>query len=109
MNQGTIENRVFPRRDIKSRLPGRVVAGATRAPVEIVGVDVSAQGMGVIVDRYYEPGTELTFSFGAWTLTLEVMWCHREAFKKSFRRCGLRSKTAEVNLLELFTRAGCLI
>ncbi len=96
------ELRQSKRLTIPGFLPGSLLLkNRDDSNLKVHPIDISKNGLGLIIDRYYPPGTRFTFVIKNWYVTLEMVWCQREPFMKTFRRCGLVCQSQEVDLVGL--------
>lgn len=106
------EKRQHVRYALTGEIPGALTSERGET-FEVVSVDVSLHGLGLLLEPAPEVGETLTLAFrGAEALVLrfEVRWCTTNhsfddiAGLRDMRRCGLRLLTRGVNLLDLFAK-----
>jgi hypothetical protein len=102
------ERRLSDRRKLTGLLPGRLTIEGTKLSLSCRPVDVSANGMGVVMAREIEPGTQMTLSIGDHDIALQVAWGQPDFGKQDMFRYGLVTLDPNVDLEAEFVRAGCL-
>ena len=105
------ERRLADRRKLTGLLPGRLVFAASRAEVICRPVDVSSNGMGVVVGnekKEIEPGTELALVLKDGVIRLQVAWGQPDFGKQDMFRYGLVTMDPTGNVEALFIETGCL-
>jgi hypothetical protein len=105
------ERRLADRRKLTGLLPGRMVFSATNGDVVCRPVDVSSNGMGIVVTnqkKEIEPGTELLLLLKDRPVRLQVAWGQPDFGKQDLFRYGLVTLDPQDNLEDLFVRTGCL-
>lgn len=115
MTQSSAEKAAEKRRHVRYALTGEIPGVLTNErgeALEVVAVDISQRGIGVLLVPGPERREVLTLTLrGPETLVLrfEVRWTTTEhdleeiAELKEMRRCGLRLLTSGLDLLEVFS------
>lgn len=102
------ERRLADRRQLTGLLPGRLIMASTRADLACRPVDVSANGLGIVVDKEIDPGTAVELQTRNGTVQLQVAWVQPDFGKQNMFRYGLVTLDPSLNLEEMFIAAGCL-
>lgn len=102
------ERRISNRRRLTGLLPGRLLLAESRQDVQGRPVDISANGMGLVVAREIMPGTDLVLVMQDRQIPLTVAWGQPDFGKQDMFRYGLVTLNKEDNLEEIFVDAGCL-
>lgn len=103
------EKRLSDRRKLTGLLPGRLlIAGDRRQDVFCRPVDVSANGVGIVLAREIAAGTDMVLMLPDREVSLRVAWGQPDFGKQDMFRYGLATLDAEDNLEEIFVAAGCL-
>lgn len=102
------ERRLADRRRLTGLLPGRLLLAATKNDINCRPVDISPNGLGIVVAKELDPGTEIDLVMRDGTVRLQVAWGQPDFGKQDMYRYGLVTLEPELNLEELFVAAGCL-
>lgn len=105
------ERRLADRRRLTGLLPGRVVFETTKQEIICRPVDVSANGMGIVVQnlrKEIEPGTILLLVTPDGPTKLTVAWAQPDFGKQDLFRYGLVTVDPADNLEQMFIDTGCL-
>ncbi len=103
------ERRFNPRRGLTGLLPGKLIVSATGRALSCRPVDVSRDGMGIIVDEQLAPGTEVELHMAEGSLLLKVAWGQPDFGRRDLFRYGLVSLERHADLERLFADSGCLV
>ena len=101
------ERRRSDRESLTGALPGAIRLKGDEEPLQVKPIDVSEQGLGVLMDRPLRPGTEIVIENDQEVLEFEVVWYKKEPGPgpEAFHH-GLLLKTRNINLIEVFKNAG---
>lgn len=103
------EKRLSIRRKLTGLMPGRLIFDATKIDVDGKPVDVSANGMGIVISKEIDPGTAMTLVLkGGHEVPLTVAWGQPDFGKQDMFRYGLVTVNPADNLEDIFVEAGCL-
>lgn len=105
------ERRLADRRRLTGLLPGKMVFESGRQEIICRPVDVSANGMGIVVQnlrKEIEPGTVLLLMTKDGALRLSVAWGQPDFGKQDLFRYGLVTMDPADNLEQMFIDTGCL-
>ena len=102
------ERRFADRRKLTGLLPGRLIIEETKAELTCRPIDVSANGMGIVVSRELEPGTQILLIMKERTIPLTTAWGSPDFGKQDMFRYGLITLNPADNLEEAFLVTGCL-
>lgn len=102
------ERRVADRRKLTGLLPGRLVIEKVNTELSCRPVDVSSNGMGIVVSRELEPGTVIQLVMKDRSIPLTVAWGQPDFGKQDMFRYGLVTLDPEDNLEQAFLATGCL-
>ena len=105
------ERRLTDRRQLTGLLPGRLVFAEGRNDLTCRPVDVSVNGMGIVVNdqkKQIDPGTEIILILKEGPVRLQVAWGHPDFGKQDMFRYGLVTLDPGLNLEALFIQTGCL-
>ena len=105
------ERRLTDRRQLTGLLPWRLVFAESQKDLQCKPVDVSINGMGIVVvdqKKQIEPGTEIHLMLKDGPVRLQVAWGHPDFGKQDLFRYGLVTLEPDQNLEALFIRTGCL-
>lgn len=102
------ERRFSDRKRLTGLLPGRLLLTASKVDVNGRPVDVSPSGLGIVVSKELEAGTEISLILREQTIRLQVAWGQRDFGKQDMFRYGLVTLDPEINLEEIFVSSGCL-
>ena len=102
------ERRMSNRRRLTGLMPGRLILAAGR--VDLLGkpVDVSANGMGIVIAKEIAPGTEILLIMPDRQVALTIAWGQPDFGKQDMFRYGLVTLDQGDNLEEIFVASGCL-
>ena len=101
------ERRRSGRENLTGALPGAIKIKGDEDPLHVKPIDVSDQGLGVLMDRPLRPGTEVIIDGLDTELEFEVVWYKKESNggPETYHH-GLLLKSRDINLIELFRAAG---
>lgn len=102
------ERRLSLRRKLTGLLPGRITTEDTGVVVVGKPVDISPQGLGLVVAKEIEPGTVLILHAKEHPIRLQVAWGQPDFGKQDMFRYGLVTLDQSDNMEELFIETGCL-
>ena len=102
------ERRFADRRKLTGLLPGRLMLEQSNTELTCRPIDVSANGMGIVVSRELEPGTQVLLIMKERTIPLTIAWGSPDFGKQDMFRYGLITLNPADNLEEAFLASGCL-
>jgi len=102
------EKRFSPRSQLTGLLPGRLVNMFNQKDLNGKLVDVSSSGLGIILSEHLANDTEIKLITENYEIVLKVNWSSPDFGKRDLFRHGLTTVDPEVNLVRLFSEAGCL-
>jgi hypothetical protein len=102
------ERRFSRREQLTGLMPGRLFLKDSKTDVFAKPVDVSENGIGIVVNIQMPIGTTLILQRDDAEYELEVSWSQPDFGKNDLTRYGLVCKRLNVNLLEVFREAGCI-
>jgi hypothetical protein len=102
------ERRLSQRRKLTGLLPGRLLVDGSGLQITGRPVDISSQGMGLVVAKEIEPGTVLVLHTKDRPVRLQVAWGQPDFGKQDMFRYGLVTLDQADNLEEIFIEGGCL-
>lgn len=105
------ERRLASRRRLTGLMPGRLIFATSRQDIACKPVDVSENGMGIVVadqKQEIEPGIELLLVLQDCSIRLLVAWGTPDFGKQDYFRYGLVTVDPKDNLETLFIESGCL-
>jgi hypothetical protein len=102
------EKRFSKRLELTGLLPGRLIMKETNTNLSAKPVDVSENGLGIVINFQVRIGAQMTLQRGDEIFDLEVSWVQPDFGKNDLYRCGLICKTPGANLIEVFRDSGCL-
>ncbi len=105
------ERRFNPRKKLTGLLPGRLLRKETGEPLICKPVDVSDQGIGILIAEQLAIGYPLSLHFEGRSIDLEVAWGRPDFGKQDLFRFGLvlSDSHSEENLEAIFLQSGCLL
>jgi hypothetical protein len=95
------------RRPLMGDLTGRLLVNSTGRLVPCLAVDVSDDGLRIMVSEELAPGVDMILALEGCNLPLVVVWCKPDARSRKSHECGLRS-TGNTNLERFFVSIGWL-
>ncbi len=102
------EKRLSQRRRLTGLLPGRLVYGKSRLDVFCKPVDLSVNGLGIVLAKEIEAGTNMVLLLQNREVSLQVAWGQPDFGKQDMYRYGLVTLDPADNLEEIFLASGCL-
>lgn len=96
------------RHPLTGELSGSLVSKQSGSVIPCVAVDVSINGLRVILTLDLEPGSDLILRLNGKEVPLTVVWSMKEATRKGYFSCGLMSKSPHDNLEILFMESGMI-
>lgn len=102
------ERRLADRRRLTGLLPGRLMITESKVELVCKPLDVSANGLGIVLNKEIEPGTDVDLVTKTGIVQLQVAWVQPDFGKQDMFRYGLVTKDPALNLEDLFIAAGCL-
>lgn len=103
------ERRITIRRRLTGLLPGRLVMADTYKDIACRPVDVSRNGMGIVLSEEIEPGTEVKLLLKDQPVAMHVAWVQRDFGKQDMFRYGLVLLDPSHDLEAEFIKAGCMV
>jgi hypothetical protein len=82
-------------------------SGSEAREVKARVIDVSRDGLGILVNEALNPGTHLTLIIEDKQIQLQVVYCVKDLIHYDNHRCGLQRMASAENLVNLFSAAGC--
>jgi hypothetical protein len=101
------ERRINDRLKLTGLMPGRMFL-ATGEELSCRPVDVSASGLGILISKEIDPGTQVTLVIKNEKIELLVAWVQRDFGKQDMFRYGLVTLDANKNMESIFKNCGCL-
>jgi len=104
------ERRIKDRKLLTGVLPGKLIVQLDGQTSEVIGkpVDVSRNGLGLIISQQLDPGTEVTLQMQDHNVAFQIAWGQRDFGKQDMFRYGLVTLNPEDNVESIFLRTGCL-
>jgi len=102
------EKRFGVREQLTGLMPGKLSVPKSNKQLTAKPVDVSPNGLGLILDAKLTVGSHLHLSIGNRIIELEVVWVQSDFSKRDLFRYGLTCKDSSVDLAQEFRSAGCL-
>ena len=103
------ERRVSRRRKLTGLLPGRLVNSATQVDLSACKpVDISRNGMGIIVAEQLDLGTKVALILAETQIEFQIAWSRPDFGKQDKFRYGLVTLDQKVDLEQIFIDANCL-
>lgn len=102
------EMRLSQRRRLTGLLPGRLVLGESREDVFCKPIDVSVNGIGIVLAKEIDPGTRMVLLLQDREVALQIAWGQPDFGKQDMFRYGLVTLNPDDNLEDIFLTAGCL-
>lgn len=82
-------------------------SGATVRDITARVLDVSRDGIGILVGEPLSAGTQLTLTVDDKQIQLQVVYCVKDLIHYDHHRCGLQRVVSSENLVNLFSASGC--
>ena len=102
------ERRLSRRRRLKGLLPGKLILKETEDQIGMCKpVDVSRNGMGVIIQAELPVGTEVCLICRSDYVEMKVAWSKPDFGKQDMFRYGFVTLDPEVDLEYIFEKAKC--
>ncbi len=97
-------SREYGRSSVKDGFKGRllVIENNREVEVEMVPVDVSHRGLGVMTKHSLQSGQKAYLEVHGKKYSLEVMWCQNHLGIENLYRCGFFIRDSDADLLNLF-------
>jgi hypothetical protein len=102
------ERRITDRLKLTGLMPGRLTLDSTGEELSCRPVDVSNSGIGILIAKEIDPGTQVTLSVKNEKIELQVAWVQRDFGKQDMFRYGLVTVDANKNMESVFIKNGCL-
>lgn len=102
------ERRITDRRKPTGLMPGKLILSGTERELNCRPVDVSRNGMGVIMSDKIDPGTELILTVRNKEVHMQVAWSQQDFAKQDQFRYGLVTLDPRNDMEEIFMECGCL-
>ena len=102
------EQRLASRQQLTGLLPGRLRLANSTVDLVCKPVDVSANGIGIVINKEIEPGSTVDLVLKDRTVQLLVAWVQPDFGKQDMFRYGLVTLDPALNLKDLFLLSGCL-
>ena len=103
------EKRFSPRKKLTGLMPGKLSVSDSDQPLSCRPVDVSRNGLGIIMDAQLKVSTELRLDAGDKSIILKVAWSQPDFGRRDLFRYGLVCLDSNEDLESLFTKKGCLV
>lgn len=104
----SFEKRTSSRKRLSGLLPGKLIDDSTHKIVSCKPIDLNSSGLGLIISERFSVGHVFTLDSGTSSVKLKVVWIQRDFGKNDLFRYGLITLDTDVDLVEIFTKAGCL-
>ena len=101
------ERRLNPRKQLSGLLPGRIRFKGGAADLSCRPVDVSRNGLGILVPEELKEGTLLVMIMGDQEIELKIAWGQPDFGKQDIFRYGLTTTDPDLALDQIFEKAGC--
>ena len=102
------ERRISERRKLTGLLPGRLRNLAIDSDVDCKLIDVSEHGIGVIMDKDVNHETQFALVLKDQTIPMTIQWSKPDFGKSDSFRFGLVCNDPSIDLVAIFSAAGCL-
>ena len=102
------ERRLTERRKLTGLLPGRISIQGSKNYLNCRPVDISRHGLGILSSQQLPQGTTLILKLPDKEVILEVSWGQPDFGKHDLFRYGLVTTDHQLDLEEIFAKAGCL-
>ena len=90
-------------------MPGKIYTAEGEKPLSCRPVDVSKNGMGILVSERLNEGDIIIMELGDQRLVhLKIVWKKVDFGKQDLMRYGLQTEDPEVDLVQIFKKAGML-
>jgi hypothetical protein len=96
------EKRQQIRHPLTGDLTGSIISAKTGSLIPCIAVDVSKNGLRIVLHLDLCVGTELKLKLEHLETTLHVVWCKKEETKKGYFACGLKAADEGVDLAHAF-------
>jgi hypothetical protein len=103
------EKRFGVREQLTGLMPGKLSIPKSKKQLSAKPVDVSPNGLGLILDAQLTVGAKLNLTIGNRIIELEVVWVEADFSKRDLFRYGMTCKDSGVDLAQEFRDAGCLM
>lgn len=104
-----VVKRGFPRyREVKENFPGRFESEDNGTELSIKVLDVSRDGLGILVDEWLEAGNTVKMHLNDREILFSVVYCNPDLIYPDRYRCGLHRYGSQENLVNLFAAVDCL-
>lgn len=105
-----VERRSYARNlRVNGSMPGKLVDFERHEVIQAVAMDVSRNGLGIMVDRVLQPGQLLTLAMSDKNLVLKVIHTYPHLTRTGYFICGLECQERGENLESIFSACGCLL
>jgi len=102
------EKRFAPRKKLTGLLPGKLLLKETSENLQCKLVDVSRHGLGLTTKSELKFGDKVVLIIEEQSLSFKVAWIQHDFGKQDLFRVGLLCDDINVDIIEVFTEAGCL-
>ncbi len=103
------ERRTMNRRQLTGLLPGRMINIETGKDMAVKPIDISPNGLGIIIDLELKPGQEIHLSIKEGHIAFKVAWGQPDFGKSDRFRYGLVTINPDDDVEKEFLNAGCLV
>jgi hypothetical protein len=105
-----LEKRVSARNSrVTGSLPGKLIDYERHDAIRATAMDVSRNGLGIMVDRLLTPGQILTMVMSGKNLSFKVIHTYPHLTRVGHFICGLELQDGNENLESIFAANGCLL
>ncbi len=103
------ERRSEERKTLTGLMPGRLFLISSDRTLSARPLDVSAQGLGILMSENVPDGTEIGLAVEKRQIVkMRVAWSKEDFGKRDLYRYGLECLDKKLNLEEIFLATGCL-
>ena len=102
------EKRFSPRKQLTGLLPGKLTHKESGINLSCKLVDVSKHGIGLTTKTHLNYGDSIELNMGENTMSFKVAWIQHDFGKQDLFRVGLLCNDINLNMVDIFTEAGCL-
>lgn len=103
------ERRLTQRQRLTGLLPGRLVRKSDGTDLACKPIDVSRNGLGILLDKELTPGEEVTLMVRDNPIVLQVAWIQPDFGKDDQIRYGLVAVDPSQDVEQTFVQAGCIV
>ena len=102
------ERRLNTRSRLTGILPGKIINKELDSIINCRPVDISEDGLGILTEQQLENGLILHLTSSELDIEMKVMWKKQDFGKANLLRYGLICSDTNINLEDIFQKAGCL-